>query len=178
MRVLVLAIAIGVMLGGTSAAEAQSNPFIYSNVSSKFFAGQPADLQNDYVTTERISGGSIAFGGALNLGQFVPSMIAANVPSMIAANQALTEIDGILAYNRRQTGRLFEGVSMASAMTILPPNPGDRFSFTFAGANFYGNNAFSGTFSYRLNDQILLFAGYARSSTGNLAKGGVSISIH
>jgi hypothetical protein len=73
--------------------------------------------------------------------------------------------------------RASQGVAMAAAMTILPPNPGDRFSLTFSGADFNSEGAGSVTGTYRVADRVLLFVGYGRSSSMNLVKGGVSFSF-
>jgi hypothetical protein len=71
-----------------------------------------------------------------------------------------------------------ESAALASAITIMAPNPGDRFSLTFSGAGTegYGAGAISG--SVRISSQALAFGGYARSDHSNLVKGGMSLSFH
>jgi hypothetical protein len=71
-----------------------------------------------------------------------------------------------------------ESAALSSAMTIMAPNPGDRFSLTFSGSGTdnYGAAAISGT--VRITNQALAFGGYARSDHSNLVKGGVSLSFH
>jgi hypothetical protein len=70
-----------------------------------------------------------------------------------------------------------QGIALAGAMTIIPPNPGDRFSLTFSGAGFDSQGAGAVSGSYRVAERVLLFAGYGRSSNFNFAKGGVSFSF-
>jgi hypothetical protein len=78
----------------------------------------------------------------------------------------------------RDNEALSAGIAMASALTILPPNPGDRFSLTFGGAGFNGQGAGAITATARLSENALIFVGYARSQAQYLIKGGISFSIH
>jgi hypothetical protein len=70
-----------------------------------------------------------------------------------------------------------QGIALAGAMTIIPPNPGDRFSLTISGAGFDSQGAGAVSGSYRVAERVLLSAGYGRSSNFNFAKGGVSFSF-
>jgi hypothetical protein len=79
---------------------------------------------------------------------------------------------------RRQNSFLSQGIAMASAIEILPPNPGDRFSVNVGGAGYNGQGAGSVSATVRVTDNILGYVGYARSLNQNLVKGGFSISIH
>ncbi len=99
-------------------------------------------------------------------------------------SQARTAIDQLRAtfdqlnyFIARDRERLAQGVALASAVTIVPPNPGDRFSLTFSGADYNGHSAVSGSVAYRVNENVLVFGAYARSEQQNLVKGGVSFSI-
>ncbi len=71
-----------------------------------------------------------------------------------------------------------EGIAMASAITIVPPNPGDRFSLSLSDADFNSQNAGSVSATYRVSDQALVYAGYARGNTQNLGKVGLSFPFH
>jgi hypothetical protein len=71
-----------------------------------------------------------------------------------------------------------QGIAMSSAVTIVPPNPGDRFSLTLGGSGYDSEGAGSATATYRAADRVLLFGGYARSASQNLFKGGVSFSFN
>jgi len=79
---------------------------------------------------------------------------------------------------QRQAQTLSQGIAMASAMTVLPPNPGDRFSINLGGSGFNGQGAGAITGTARLSDNAVAFFGYARSQSQNLVKGGISFSIH
>lgn len=79
---------------------------------------------------------------------------------------------------RRQTAFLSQGIAMASAIEILPPNPGDRFAINVGGAGYNGQGAGSVSVTIRVADNVLGYVGYGRSLNQNLVKGGLSISIH
>jgi hypothetical protein len=70
-----------------------------------------------------------------------------------------------------------ESAALAGAITILPPNQGDRFALTFGGADSDGYGALSVNGTARITGSALAFGGYARSGSQNLAKGGVSFSF-
>lgn len=79
---------------------------------------------------------------------------------------------------RRQNSFLSQGIAMASAIEILPPNPGDRFAVNVGGAGYNGQGAGSVSVTVRVADNVLGYVGYGRSLNQNLVKGGLSISIH
>jgi hypothetical protein len=79
---------------------------------------------------------------------------------------------------RRQNTFLSQGIAMASAIEILPPNPGDRFAINVGGAGYNGQGAGSVSATVRVADNVLGYVGYARSLNQNLVKGGFSVSIH
>jgi hypothetical protein len=102
---------------------------------------------------------------------------AANAPVEALGARVSAIYDQMDALQRNQQ-RLYEGLSLSSALTIVPPNPGDRFSITFGGSGFNGYGAGAVTATARLSSNVIGFAGYARSESENLFKGGVSFSIH
>lgn len=79
---------------------------------------------------------------------------------------------------RRQNSFLSQGIAMASAIEVLPPNPGDRFAINVGGSGYNGQGAGSVSATVRVADNVLGYVGYARSLNQNLVKGGFSISIH
>lgn len=168
MRVRLIAVSLAVICAA-SAAKAQSSGFVYTGPGS--FAGQAPDPQTDFVETARIVNGVRSNAvGTIPISEFQP----AGQVAPQAAVQPLIADPGIGA----TTNKLYQGVSLAAAMTLIPPNPGDRFSVSFGSADFAGKKALSGTFAYRVTGRTLLYAGYARSSSEDLAKAGVSFSIH
>jgi len=103
------------------------------------------------------------------------SSATAQLTSAIAQlNTTAEQINASIAAER---SRAAQGVAMASAMTIVAPNAGDRFSLTVAGSGFDGAGAGSVTVGYRPTGQIMVFGGYARSTGQNLVKAGVSFSF-
>ncbi|WP_162241571.1 YadA-like family protein [Methylobacterium sp. Leaf117] len=91
--------------------------------------------------------------------------------------QLLTRLDQLAFFARRDFQRLNEGIALSSALTIMPPNPGDRFALTVGGAGFNGRGAGAITGTYRVNESMMVFGGYARSETQNLVKGGATFSF-
>lgn len=87
------------------------------------------------------------------------------------------EFQSYVAMNQRNVDRYVESSALASAMTILPPNAGDRFAVTVSGSAVESSGAGSVSVSVRLNEQALAFAAYARSQNMNAFKGGVSLSF-
>jgi hypothetical protein len=112
----------------------------------------------------------------LSVQDFANNIYNASVDYTI--NQQIAEIERTNQQIAQLNQKLNEGISLASALTFLPPNPGDRFSITFGGSGFNGYGAGAVTATARLSSNVIGFAGYARSQTENLVKGGVSISIH
>jgi hypothetical protein len=90
-------------------------------------------------------------------------------------NTLASQINGMIAHERDRNA---EGIALSAAMTIAPPNPGDRFSLTFTGAGYAGQGGGSVTGTYRIADPVMLFGGYARGATQNLVKAGVSFSFN
>ncbi|WP_373322618.1 YadA-like family protein [Methylobacterium cerastii] len=77
----------------------------------------------------------------------------------------------------RITRRLEEGIALAGAINILPPNPGDRFAVSFGGAGYGGAGAGSIAISARIDESTLAYVGYARGPTQGLVKGGLGFSF-
>jgi hypothetical protein len=92
--------------------------------------------------------------------------------------QQIAELENTNQQIAQLYSKFDQGISLAAALTVLPPNPGDRFSITFGGSGFNGSGAGAVTATARLSSNVIGFAGYARSQNENLVKGGVSISIH
>lgn len=77
----------------------------------------------------------------------------------------------------RLADRFREGIALAGAINVLPPNPGDRFAVSFGGAGYDGTGAGSVAVSARINESTIAYVGYARGATQNLVKGGVGFSF-
>lgn len=91
--------------------------------------------------------------------------------------QVRARLDQLSFFVQRDFQRLSEGIALSSALTIMPPNPGDRFAVTIGGAGFNGRGAGAITGTYRVNEGMMVFGGYARSETQNLVKGGATFSF-
>lgn len=91
--------------------------------------------------------------------------------------QTLVAIAAQLASVQRGYDRLAESVALSSAMTVVPPNSGDRFSVTLGGGGFENKAAGAITVTGRVTEQMLVYGGYARSETQNAWKGGASFSF-
>jgi len=87
------------------------------------------------------------------------------------------QLTSMAAQIDRNTRKLSDGIAMSSAITIIPPNPGDRFSLSVGGAGFDGRGAASVSGTARLTDQTLVYAGVAVSQTQTLLKGGAAFSF-
>jgi hypothetical protein len=156
-------------LFAAGAAQAQSfNGTNIQPVSGGFNAPslQGPSQPTDVVLVNRIVGGVPTTGG-LPISSFASQQDLANAIAQLGGNRDWS----------REINRLQETQALASAITILPPNPGDRFSLTFSGAGNDTNGAGAISGSYRITESALAFGGYARSSTQNLVKGGVSLSF-
>lgn len=126
---------------------------------------------DDYLLADRLPGANVnsaAGGGYINVQQLANSISSYSVGQ---TSQQLVAIS-------RQMSRLSQGIALASSITVLPPNLGDRFSVTFSGSGFNGYGAGSLAVTGRISENILAFAGYGRSTSQNLVKGGLSFSIH
>lgn len=93
--------------------------------------------------------------------------------------QGPTSLGLITIANRldRLADRFREGIALAGAINVLPPNPGDRFAVSFGGAGYDGSGAGSVAVSARINESTIAYVGYARGPTQNLVKGGVGFSF-
>lgn len=114
-----------------------------------------------------------------------PSNGGAQVFSFIRLSDLQQSIQGPTAQglvtiaNRldRLADRFREGIALAGAINVLPPNPGDRFAVSFGGAGYDGSGAGSVAVSARINESTIAYVGYARGATQNLVKGGVGFSF-
>jgi hypothetical protein len=139
-------------------------------------------LPTDQVLLNRLMPGNSFATTSLQLGSFASANdVQALSQNIDNSNQNIqNQLYQVYLSNQsiqNELSRLSEGVALASALTILPPNPGDRYNITFSGAGYNLKAAVSVSGSYRFNEQALLFAAYARSQTENLVKGGVSFSF-
>ena len=117
---------------------------------------------NDVVRVAVLAnGGGTATAGSLPLGAF------ASARDILATNQALG----------RSRGLMLQGIAMASAFNIAPPNPGDRFSLNFGTASYLGEVAGSFSLAYRVTPQAMLYGGIAQGAGQSVLKGGLSISL-
>ncbi len=158
------------MLPATTAAKAQTFQNYPLNPVNGGFNGSPTGLAQptDQVLINRLEGG-VPRTGSLPLADFASAQDIQSLGDRFARWNAFVQ---------RDLSRLSEGVALSNALTIMPPNPGDRYSVTFSGAAFNSNGAGSVSLAYRLTDQSMAFAGYARSRTQNVVKGGVTFSFH
>ncbi len=121
-------------------------------------------------------------GGAysIRLGNFASAQdLTATNTQLSALSAQMTSVSGQIAQAVASLqSRANQGAALAASFTIVPPNPGDRFSLTVDGAEFSGEGAGSITATYRATERVLVFGGYARSSSFNLFKGGVSLSFN
>ena len=136
--------------------------------------GQPVNTKTTYAAVDSSPEGLGSTGSTIRLSDL---FAAANAPVEVLGVQVSAIYDQMDALQRSQQ-RLYEGISLSSALTVVPPNPGDRFSITFGGSGFSGYGAGAVTATARLSSNVIGFAGYARSQSENLFKGGVSFSIH
>lgn len=116
----------------------------------------------------------IAIGDGINNRQYV-SIDQFASSQQVGAVQSRQE--QFAFFMRRDFDRLAQGIALASALTVMPPNPGDRFALTVSGAGFDGRGAGAISGTYRVSEDVLVFGGYARSADQNLVKGGATFSF-
>ena len=119
-------------------------------------------LSTDLVLVNRLQPGNTYAAAGVALGSFASAY----------------DLSNVAAYAQREFNRLQQSAALGAAMTILPPNSGDRFNFVLSGSGSDSAGAIAASVSYRLTNQTMIFAGYARSQSENLVKGGISLSIH
>lgn len=173
-------VAIGIA-AGASGAQAQSLTFAPYNgnggpVSPDTLRNVPVNLGTDYLQLTRCPNG-IGTGACVGVGSVTIGQVYEAIPRQgadPATSAALVAIAGRLD---RLADRFREGIALAGAINVLPPNPGDRFAVSFGGAGYDGAGAGSVSISARINDDTLAYVGYARGPTQNLVKGGVGFSF-
>jgi hypothetical protein len=135
-----------------------------------------ADAQEIAVRTGQIGGGVCSPSGCLSPDSTISaSTLLAPTNAAISAQAAtIASMVGAIESNRKA---VLESAALASAITIVPPEKGDRFSLTFSGADADGYGAGSVSGTYRITERTLAFGGYARSSKQNLGKAGISMSF-
>lgn len=150
-----------------AAPDPQFPSFLYSGT-------QPASYA--YVSTFQAPNISapIAIGDAINNRQYVS---IDQFASSQQVNLVQSRQEQFAFFMRRDFDRLAQGVALASALTVMPPNAGDRFAVTVSGAGFDGRGAGAISGTYRVNEDVLVFGGYARSADQNLVKGGATFSF-
>jgi hypothetical protein len=97
--------------------------------------------------------------------------------SLLQNTQAIASLDQQV---RHAESHASQGIAAVSSLTVVPPNPGDRFSVTFGGGDYGSEGGGGVSFAYRPPEMqnMMVFAGYARTMDTNLFKGGVSFSFH
>ncbi len=185
-RICLATIALGLLCA--AGAHAQSS-FANVNVGPIVFQGGPAiqngpvNLNSDVVELSRPTGGCVAAppggsGGCNGSGYTLPlSAFASSQDLSTGLAQLRPDVAQLRSDVAQLRSRAAQGIALSAAMTIVPPNAGDRFSLTFSGASYDSEGAGSATATYRAADRILVFGGYARSTSQNLFKGGVSFSF-
>lgn len=138
---------------------------------SRFDTGsaRPLDPNQDLVAVSRV--GPPSFMYCCGLGDVTTSYVP------LSAFASSADVAQLTYFMRRDAQRVSEGIALASALTVLPPEPGDRFAVTVSAAGFDSEVAGSVSVSYRPAPGVILFGGYARSQTQNLYKGGASFSF-
>ena len=170
-----LLIALALSVCGEVEARAQSltsatlGPFIGQNGGPP--PGPPTAQLSDLIEMVRYTPGS----GSPGVGVTLPLSVFAGAGDVQGLS---TRVQDLSTRMDKMDLRLSEGIALASAITIVPPNPGDRFSFSMAGADYDSQGAGSISFTYRASEQGLFFAGYARRNTQNLGKVGMAFSFH
>jgi hypothetical protein len=159
---------------GSASSCTTCQPFIPS---SGTFSSSP-----DSVVTFIPTPGGGALGSSMPLSAFASeqdlTQAYQTLSSQISQNtQALNNLNQSV---RRVQNRASQGVAAVSSITVVPPNPGDRFSVTFGGGEYDSEGGGGISFAYRPPEwqNTLVFAGYARTADTNLVKGGLSLSFH
>ena len=142
--------------------------------SGPFLSGKSVNPTTDYVNLTRITGpldGPAGGFGYVSLGDLAVALAPQQAgPSSLA----LVTIANRL---QRSADRFREGIALAGAINILPPNAGDRFAVSVGGAGYDGTGAGSVAISMRITEDTLAYVGYARGPTQNLIKGGIGMSF-
>jgi hypothetical protein len=107
-------------------------------------------------------------------GLYLPLSSFASAADVTALQGQMAALQGQMIAFQKQA---IEMSAVAASFTILPPNPGDRFSLNFGTAGGDGVAAGSVSGTYRLTGNTLIFGGYARGATQSMAKGGMSLSF-
>lgn len=175
-----LALACIVVATGAVAQSFQDQQLIPVNggFNGSSFTGAP--LPSDQVLVNRVFSG-IPQTSSLPLSAFASSSdIAAlntRIDNLSAISPSFVALAALANQLQRNLDRQREGTALAGALTILQPNPGDRFAVTFSGAGYEGTAAGSASVSMRIGEDAVAFVGYARSQNQNLVKGGIGFSI-
>ncbi|WP_284211432.1 YadA-like family protein [Methylobacterium brachythecii] len=68
--------------------------------------------------------------------------------------------------------RFREGIALAGAINVLPPEPGRKLNISFGGAGYDGAGAASIAISARISENTIGYVGVAQGPTQTLVKGG------
>lgn len=174
-------ISILVLLSATSAGHAQ-NVVVPPVSTAPLFTGPCGTAFPGYFVPNLSSD---CFGNASTSSIVAPpttdQQIAATNQQLSAvtaqANANSAALTLIAARLDRLSNRFNEGIALAGAINVLPPNPGDRFAISFGGAGYGGAGAGSISVSTRINENTIAYLGYARGPTQNFVKGGVGFSF-
>ena len=197
MRYHAIAAAAGLLL--TSTAYAQSS---FQNLNYNTNPGESEQIRvtNPPVAVNPTTDGVFVWSNALAVAgntratataEILPLSTFASQQDIAALNQAdqtlssqiLQNTQAIASLNqsvRRAQSHASQGVAAVSSLTVVPPNPGDRFSVSFGGGEYGSQGGGGMSFAYRPPEaeNVMVFAGYARTVDSNLFKGGVSFSFH
>lgn len=145
------------LAAGVSGAQAQSLAVVAQNTSP----GLPTvvDPSSQFLAFNRAVPGGTELGSAsVSLPAFTEYLrvqIGRTTPISV-------DLAGIASRIDRLADRFREGIALAGAIKVLPPNPGDRFAVSSGGAGYDGAGAGSVSISARINDDTLANVGYAR----------------
>ncbi len=142
--------------------------------SGPFLRGTPVNPTTDYVNLSRITGpldGPAGGFGYVSVGDLA---LALSPQQSGPSSLALVTIANRL---QRTADRFREGIALAGAVNVLPPNAGDRFAVSVGGAGYDGTGAGSVAISMRITEDTLAYVGYARGPTQSLVKGGIGMSF-
>lgn len=178
---LALLVVFGVMSAPAWAQSLSYTPFTVDPSAAQYFqpppSAGPVDLSRAFINVTEYN--LHVLGGANNS----PGYGLVSVTDLLAASGGASRADlsatlvGVATRLDRLADRFREGIALAGAINVLPPNPGDRFAVSFGGAGYDGAGAGSFAISARLTDSAIAYAGVARGPTQTLVKGGFGLSF-
>lgn len=136
------------------------------------FDGQAVDPSRTFIQTQTISapGARDAVPAYVRLSDFYASLpVGGGAGSGDASSAALAVIAARLD---RASDRFREGIALAGAINVLPPEPGRKINISVGGAGYDGAAAASIAVAARINESTVGYVGVARGPTQTLVKGG------